>query len=47
MAAGIYNFIIEQGTTVNFRIDYRDSEGNPVDLTGYEGRMQIRNAPGG
>ncbi len=47
MAAGIYNFIIEQGTTVNFRIDYTDSNGDPIDLTGYQARMQIRNEPGG
>ena len=47
MAAGIYNFIIEQGTTVQFRIDYKDSNNQPVDLSGYTGRMQIRNAPKG
>ena len=42
MAAGRYIFTIEQGTTVDFRIDYKDSNGNPIDLTGYEARMQIR-----
>jgi hypothetical protein len=47
MAAGIYNFIIEQGTTHTFTIQYKDSNNNPVDLTGYTGRMQIRNAPKG
>jgi hypothetical protein len=47
MAAGIYNFIIEQGTTVDFRIDYKDSDGNPFDLTEYTARMQIRDAPKG
>ena len=47
MAAGIYNFIIEQGTTVYFRIDYKDSNNAPVDLTDFHARMQIRNAPGG
>jgi hypothetical protein len=47
MAAGIYNFIIEQGTTVDFTIEYKDSNGLPIDLSGYEGRMQIRNNPGG
>jgi len=41
MAAGKYSFIIEQGTTVNFEIQYKDSNNNPVDLTGYDGRMQI------
>jgi hypothetical protein len=42
MAAGKYNFIIEQGTTVDFEIQYKDSNNTPVDLTGYSGRMMIR-----
>ena len=42
MAAGKYSFIIDQGTTVDFRIEYRDSSNQPVDLTNYESRMQIR-----
>jgi len=41
MAAGKYSFVIEQGTTTNFEIQYKDSSNNPVDLTGYSGRMQI------
>jgi hypothetical protein len=41
MAAGKYSFVIEQGTTVNFEIQYKDSNGNPIDLTNYSGRMQI------
>ena len=46
MAAGRYSFTIEQGTTVDFRIDYKDSNNQPVDLTNYQSRMQIRNTPG-
>lgn len=42
MAAGRYDFTIEQGTTVNFEVQYRDNRNNPIDLTDYEGRMQIR-----
>lgn len=42
MAAGKYTFIIEQGATVNFEVQYKDSAGNPVDLSGYSGRMMIR-----
>jgi hypothetical protein len=42
MAAGKYNFTIEQGTTVNFEIQYKDSNGDPIDLTNYSGRMQFR-----
>lgn len=47
MAAGLYNFMIEQGATLEKTIEYTDSEGNPVDLTGYTARMQFRNAPKG
>jgi len=42
MAAGKYSFVIEQGTTTNFEIQYKDSSNNPVDLTGYSGKMMIR-----
>ena len=42
MAAGKYNFVIEQGATTDFEVQYTDSSNNPVDLTGYTGRMQIR-----
>jgi hypothetical protein len=42
MAAGKYSFTIEQGTTVNFEIQYKDSNGNPINLTGYTGKMMIR-----
>jgi hypothetical protein len=41
MAAGKYSFVIEQGATTNFEIQYKDSSNTPVDLTGYSGRMQI------
>jgi hypothetical protein len=42
MAAGKYNFTIEQGSTVDFEIQYKDSNNQPVDLTGYSGRLMIR-----
>jgi hypothetical protein len=41
MAAGKYSFVIEQGSTVDFEIQYKDSSNNPVDLTGYSGKMMI------
>jgi hypothetical protein len=41
MAAGKYSFVIEQGATTNFEIQYTDSNNDPIDLTGYTGRMQI------
>jgi len=42
MSAGKYSFTIEQGSTVDFRIEYKDSNSNPIDLTDYQARMQIR-----
>jgi len=42
MSAGKYSFVIEQGATVNFEIQYRDSSNNPIDLTNYSGRMQLK-----
>lgn len=42
MAAGRYSFTIEQGATTNFEIQYKDSGSNPIDLTDYTGRLQIR-----
>jgi hypothetical protein len=47
MAAGKYNFTIEQGTTLDFEIQYTDSNGSPIDLTGYNSRMQIKDKIGG
>ena len=42
MPAGKYNFIIEQGATFLLNLQYKDSNGNVVDLTDFDGRMQIR-----
>lgn len=42
MAAGTYDFIIEQGSTVDLELQYKDSEGNPIDLSGCWGAMQIK-----
>lgn len=42
MAAGKYHLIIEQGATLNLEIQYKDSAGTAIDLTGYSGKMQIR-----
>jgi len=46
MAAGKYNFTIEQGATVDFEIAYTDSNSDPIDLTGYDARMQLRPSAG-
>jgi len=42
MSAGIYNIIIEQGATTDFKIQYKDKDLVPVNLTGYGAGMQIR-----
>ena len=42
MSAGRYSFVIEQGATTNFEIQYKDSNNVPVDLTNYTGRLQIK-----
>lgn len=47
MAAGLYNFTIEQGSTLDFRIQYLDRSGDPIDLSGYHAKMQIRDEPRG
>ena len=44
MAAGRYSFTIEQGSTLNLEIQYKDGDSNPVNLSGYGGRMQLRSA---
>jgi len=47
MAAGKYNFVIEQGSTLDFETAYTDSGSNKIDLTDYTGRMQIKDKIGG
>jgi hypothetical protein len=46
MAAGKYSFTVEQGSTFERQLTYQDSNGVPIDLTGYSARMQIRPSPG-
>jgi len=47
MAAGKYSFTIEQGATLDFEIQYTDSNSSPVNLSGYTGKMQIRSTYSG
>lgn len=46
MSAGRYSFTIEQGATLDFELAYKDSSNDPIDLTGYQGRMQLRPSVG-
>ena len=47
MAAGKYTFFIEQGATTDFELVWKDNNGDPVDLSSYSARMQIRTDYGG
>lgn len=42
--AGLYNFSIEQGSTFEKEISWRDSVGNIISLVGYTAKMQIRDS---
>jgi hypothetical protein len=44
MAAGKYSFVIEQGATTKFQIDWKDVNDSPINLSGYHARMQVRPA---
>ncbi len=39
MAAGKYDFSIEQGTSFKISLIYKDNNGNPVNLTGWCARL--------
>ena len=47
MAAGTFSFTIEQGATTDFELVYKDSSGNPVNLSGHTARMQLKDSIGG
>lgn len=40
--AGIYNFIMDQGSTYTVQMVYQNGAGSPIDLTGYTAKMQLR-----
>ena len=42
MAAGNYNFTIEQGSTFKRTFKYKDSNGDPIELKNHDVRMDIR-----
>jgi hypothetical protein len=47
MAAGIYNFTIEQGATFTRQFRYKDANGDPIDLSDHNARMEIKDKIGG
>ena len=42
MASAYYDINTQQSSTFNFHIEYYDADGDPVDLTGYTARLQVR-----
>lgn len=42
MPAGLYDMMCEQGATFSRVITWKDAGSDPVDLTGYTARMQVR-----
>ena len=42
MAAGNYNFTIEQGSTFKRTFKYKDSNGDPIELKNHDVQMDIR-----
>jgi hypothetical protein len=42
MPAGRYSFTIEQGSTLNLELQYKDANNVPINLTNYGGKMQVR-----
>lgn len=46
MAAASYDITIEQGATFLLPLLWKDPQGDPVDLTGYSAKMQVRRKAG-
>jgi len=42
VAPGILNLTFPQGATWDLSITYTDGDGDPIDLTDYSARMQVR-----
>ena len=45
--AGQKNFEVDQNATFRFVVEYKDDNGNAIDLTGASAKMQIRDTKGG
>lgn len=45
MSAGTYNFLLERGADFDQLVQWLDSAGSPIDLTGASALMQIKPAP--
>ena len=45
--AGQKNFEVDQNATFSFVLEYKDDDGNAIDLTGASAKMQVRDTKGG
>lgn len=45
--AAKYSLTIEQGATFYRKLTWKDANNNPIEVTGYKARMQIRKGYGG
>jgi hypothetical protein len=45
--SGQKNFEVDQNATFTFVIEYKDGDGNAIDLTGASAKMQVRDTKGG
>lgn len=41
------NFEVDQNTTFTFIVEYKDANGNPINLTGASAKLQARDDKGG
>lgn len=45
MLAGTYNMVCKQGSTFSLQTTFTDDSDQPINLTGYTARMQVRRNP--
>lgn len=45
MKPGIYDLTIYQGANFELQLTWRDADNEPIDLTGYQARLQVRVRP--
>jgi len=45
--AGQKHFEVDQNATFSFVLEYKDNNGNAIDLTGASAKMQVRDTAGG
>ena len=45
MSAGLLNLVIDQGADWYLQITWNDSNGDPIDITGFTAEMQMRSLP--